>query len=217
MLRIIFLASCNYAKTICMISRLITWGSRHSSLDAQDSDSEAGSLIFLGHWRVPQSTLCSKLPGIAPPCRRKQNHLQTLLWRFSKHIILLRFRNVVDVLLNVATCYFSIALVLGVICGLFFFSAPRISASCWPLDSTTPLLSRAGIRSRFFHMQYFVKNIDNITKPMWHPFQTDMPQMCHACEMQLTRGRWKLRRQLCHHRALQVLAPSVAAQKMSLR
>jgi hypothetical protein len=78
---------------------------------------------------------------------------------------------------------FSIALVLGLICGLFFFAASGISVSRRPLDSTTSLLSRAGIMSLFFHIQCFVKNVGSVTKPMRHPFRIDMPHMCHACEM----------------------------------
>jgi hypothetical protein len=80
------------------------------------------------------------------------------------------------------TC-FSIALVLGLICGLFFFAAPRISASRQPSDSTAPLISRAGTRSLFSHMQCFVKRVYRVTKPMCHPFRTNMFHMCHACEM----------------------------------
>jgi hypothetical protein len=76
-----------------------------------------------------------------------------------------------------------IALVLGLICGLFLFLALGISASHQPSDSTMPLLSRAGIRSFFLHLQCFVKNIGSVMKPMCHPFQTNISHMCHACEM----------------------------------
>jgi hypothetical protein len=66
---------------------------------------------------------------------------------------------------------------------LILFAAPGIGASRQPSDSTVPLLSRASISSLIFHMQCFVKCVGSVTKPMRHPFQTDMPHMCHACEM----------------------------------
>jgi hypothetical protein len=62
-----------------------------------------------------------------------------------------------------------------------FFTAPDISASHRPLDAS--LLSRTGIRSLFFYMQYFIKNIGSVMKSMCHPFRTDMSHMCHACEI----------------------------------
>jgi hypothetical protein len=35
----------------------------------------------------------------------------------------------------------------------------------------------------YFHMQYFIKSVGRVTKPMRHLFQTDISHMCHACEM----------------------------------
>jgi hypothetical protein len=64
-----------------------------------------------------------------------------------------------------------------------FSAALGISAPCRSTDLTASLLSRAGIRSLFFHMQCFVKSIGRVTKPMCHPFQTNMSYMCHACEI----------------------------------
>jgi hypothetical protein len=83
----------------------------------------------------------------------------------------------------VLMCCFSIALVLELICGLFFFVALGIHASHRPSDSIAPLLSRAGIRAIFFYMQYFIKSIGSVIKLIHHPFLTNMSHMCHACEM----------------------------------
>jgi hypothetical protein len=57
---------------------------------------------------------------------------------------------------------------MGLICGLYFFAAPEISASRRSSDLTMPLLSGAGIRSLIFHMQCFVKSVGRVTKLMRH-------------------------------------------------
>jgi hypothetical protein len=77
------------------------------------------------------------------------------------------------------------------------FVAPEISASRWPLDSTTSFLSRGQVcfllrtliikrlllSLLFLPANVIYCNVGSITKPMCHPFQTDTPHVCHACEM----------------------------------
>jgi hypothetical protein len=77
------------------------------------------------------------------------------------------------------------------------FVALGISASHRPLDSTASFLSRGQVcfllctlmikhlllPLLFLPANVIYCNVGSVTKPMCHPFRTNMSPMCHACEM----------------------------------
>jgi hypothetical protein len=64
---------------------------------------------------------------------------------------------------------------------LFFSSENQCLMLTVGLDYAAPQEGRYKVP--LFHMHYSVKSASRVTKPMCHPFQTDMSHMCHACEM----------------------------------
>jgi hypothetical protein len=77
------------------------------------------------------------------------------------------------------------------------FVAPGITISRRPLDSTASFLSRGQVcfllctpmikhlllSLLFLPANVIYYNVGRVTKPIRHPFWTDMLHMCHACEM----------------------------------